>query len=122
MLASLNHVRTSLESVFGAERVHFTTRRDNATFPCAVYTQDGEQLLAMISNQHHVVSIDVTVEVQANTSKEAIDKAKEVRQQLETGRHAVRRTSFDVDEYETETPLSGAPRLFIAASTYNVSE
>ena len=119
---SFKHVRDSLVSVFGVDRVHFTTRRENATFPCVVWGQIGEQVLPMISNEHMVISIDVTVDVQSRNPDEAREKSNEARRALELGRHAVRRTSFDVVEYDTATEDFVAPQLFVASSTYNVSE
>ena len=118
-------VRQTLERVFGADRVHFTARRSGAVFPCAVWVLDAETVQPMISDPHHVISIDVAIDVQAKKAKDAQDKAEEVRLALHRGRFPVRRTSYDIDEFKTDAAVEpkGTPNtLFIASATYNVTE
>ena len=122
---SFVHVRESLNSVFGAGGVHFTVRRSDAAFPCAIWELEAENVQPMISDPHHLLSIDVTIDVQAKTATEALAKAEEVREALNKGRFPVRRTSYDIDEVKTDqkTEPRGTPKtLFIASASYNVSE
>ena len=118
-------VRETLNGVFGADSVHFTARRDGASFPCAVWALDSETVQPMISDPHHVLSIDVTIDVQDKKAKVAQDLAEEVRVALGKGRHIVLRTAYDVDEFRTDQAVEpkGTPKtLFIASATYTVRE
>ena len=121
--AAFSKVRASLIAIFGPDGVHFTSRREGATFPCAVYTQDAETLLASISDTHIVVNITVGVEVQAKTAREAMAMSDEVRAALAKAPNPAVRTSFDIEELDTEEQeqAPGDPSsLFSAVSTYTV--
>ena len=124
--ASLLSVRDTLVRIFGAPQVHFTTRRSDPTFPCAVYTLDNETVTPMISDLHRIESIEVSIDVQTKSAAEAMEKSEEIRAALETNRkHPARRTAFGIDEYTTEerANVRGAPkRLFIAEAAYTVYE
>ena len=123
--ASLIHVRDVLRAVFGAANVHFTDRKAGASFPCAIYSLESETTLPMISDPNFVVSIEVTVDVEAKTAALALSKADDVKRMLEAGRFATRRTSYDMEEYETDErgQKAGEPKtLFIASAGYTVYE
>ena len=123
--AALTHVRKILIDIFGEADTHFTARKSGSAIPCVVYALTGETVMPMISDPHHLISIDVQVDVQAKTAKAALDLAGRVRQALEGARRQARRISFDVDEVEADARNqrpTAAKRTVVASSTYTVYE